>query len=238
MSNKRADLHRQLDQLLDLVEEVENAADPSDRARRCWRTYFESIDFLKDVAGPVIAETLTLDRLGAEPGMPAPEQPVDPSDPEEAHEAQRARWTQTAARVMNDFRGLIGNAFPAHAFARDLYEMAQSGAEPIAVCQRKKVRGKRELRDLKAAAQRRVVLAVYFEAGRSRKAIDETRQRLNEELGSAFSDRSWDRWRSYVSKADRDAAHIAGETGLGAAACEADLHPSTFRRLVQIASSV
>jgi hypothetical protein len=238
MSDKRAELHRRLDELLDLVEEVESAADPADRAGRCWRMYFESINFLHDVAGPAIAETLTLDRLGAEPGMPAPEQPVEPSDPEEAHEAQRARWTQTAARVMNDFRAIVGTAFPAHAFARDLYEMARSGAEPIALYQRKKGRGQRELRDLKAAAQRRVVLAVYFEAGRSRKPVDETRRRMNEEFRSAFSDRSWERWRVDVPEDDRDAAHTAGETNLGAVAFEADVHPNVFRRLVQIANSV
>jgi hypothetical protein len=238
MSDKRAELHRRLDRLLDLAEDAENAADPADRAGKCWRTYFESIDFLRDVAGPAIEEALTLDRLGAEPGLPAPEQPVEPSDPEAAHEAHRARWTQTAARVMNDFREIIGIAFPAHAFARDLYEMAQSGAEPIALCQLKKGRGKRELRDLKAAAQRRVVLAVYFEAGRSGDTLDQARQRLKNGFGTAFGDSTWERWRAKVPEADRDDAYIAGEAGLQAAAYEADLHPNVFRRLVQIAISV
>lgn len=138
---------------------------------------------------------------------------------------------------MNDFRQIIGIAFPAHAFARDLYEMAQSGAEPIALCQRRKGRGKRELRDLKTAAQRRVVLAVYFEAGRSADTLDQARRRLMEDFGTAFGDRTWERWRAAVPEADRDAAHKAGETSLGAA-YEADLHPNVFRSLVQIANSV
>ena len=70
MGNHRADLHRRLDHLLDLVEEITSGDRPGEQeeAAHLGKAYTAAIDLLRDAAGPIVAETLLRAGRGAEPG--------------------------------------------------------------------------------------------------------------------------------------------------------------------------
>ena len=122
--------------------------------------------------------------------------------------------------------------FPVEVVIRDLLEAAKpNGSSPLALPAAKRKRGKRDHSDLKRAAQLRIVLAVYHEAGRTTMSVSKVRNGQGLDLDKNRS--SWQRWQDATTLAERNEAK---RQGAKATVQHADLAQINWDRLVMTAS--
>lgn len=237
MSDRRAECHQLLDQVLDAMEAAKTAEPESeDQIKFAERAYFDGIDLLNVVAGSAV--TWILKRAGR--GIA----PRNPNVPEAATENPSLGLTELScgevnapqattvalARLIYDLRDVVGDAMPSKEFARDLYQAATAGASPQALWTAAIPRGGRDNRDLKAAARRRLVLAVYYDCGRTGKDNETC---ATKDWG--ISEGSWRKLRKETPKDERDRYLAAGKAGEPCGTAISDLEPDNFRKIRQMA---
>jgi hypothetical protein len=107
--------------------------------------------------------------------------------------------------------------------------MAETGSEPQVLFKRRRGPGEKDRRDLKEAAQRHVVLAIYGYAGCTGSTIDEAKR----QLAPTITETTWKRMLKQVPRADREAARTSGEAGEDP---ELDVSSDQLRVLIQLAT--